>query len=182
MHDLATGNLVIPDTTIYSWIQVTGLLFKRHSPQNLFITNLSLNKSLACLHSSNLVLNLPLLLQSNNDSHCYINRWLMSCVFPTGLWVIGMACLAIQTCFWKMFSLSYNMTCIEDARVFIQVPPIEKWKKSVCVLCLPFHHLPLKQKVHWPKKSQLTLEKCDKKWHLTLPAIRNVKHIPCLTG
>ena len=78
-------------------------------PPNPFIPAWSLSKSLLCLllHPG---LKPFLFTWKQWWCHCYINRWLLCSVFQPGLWVNGMACLVIQTCFWKKFGMSPNTT------------------------------------------------------------------------
>ena len=66
---LIQERLNLQQNTLWSWIQVTGLLFKTHFPQILLF-----QPGLFChVYNSNLVLDLALLLQSKNDCHCHIN-------------------------------------------------------------------------------------------------------------
>ena len=78
-------------------------------PPNPFIPAWSLSKSLLCLllHPG---LKPFLFTWKQWWCHCYINRGLLCSVFQPGLWVNGMACLVIQTCFWKKSSMSPNTT------------------------------------------------------------------------
>ena len=78
-------------------------------PPNPFIPAWSMSKSLLCLllHPGLK----PFLFTSKQWwCHCYINRGLLCFVFQPGLWVNGMACLVIQTCFWKKSGMSPNTT------------------------------------------------------------------------
>ena len=93
------------------WIQATGLLFKTHRmfPQILLFQAGLWEKSLPCLQLQPGLK--PFLFTSMQWwCHCYIYRGLLCSVFQPGLWVIGMACLLIQTCFWKKFGMSPNTT------------------------------------------------------------------------
>ena len=78
-------------------------------PPNPFIPAWSLSKSLPCL-----LLNpglKPFLITSKQWwCNCYIYRGLLCSVFKPGLWENGLACLVIQTCFWKKFGMSPNTT------------------------------------------------------------------------
>ena len=78
-------------------------------PPNPFIPAWSLSKSLLCLllHPG---LKPFLFTWKQWWCHCYINRGLLCSVFQPGLWVNGMACLVIQTCFWKKSGMSPNTT------------------------------------------------------------------------
>ena len=110
--------------TLSSLIQVTGFLLKRWNfPQNPFIPAWSLSKSLLCLllHPG---LNPFLFTWKQWWCHCYINRGLLCSVFQPGLWVNGMACLVIQTCFWKKSGMSPNTTWLVLKRK--EYSPLEK--------------------------------------------------------
>ena len=74
-------------------------------PPNPFIPAWSLSKSLLCLllHPG---LEPFLFTWKQWWCHCYINRGLLCSVFQPGLWVNGMACLVIKTCFWKKSGIS----------------------------------------------------------------------------
>ena len=78
-------------------------------PPNPFIPAWSMSKSLLCLllHPG---LKPFLFTWKQWWCHCYINRGLLCSVFQPGLWVNGMACLVIQTCFWKKSGMSPNTT------------------------------------------------------------------------
>ena len=78
-------------------------------PPNPFIPAWSMSKSLLCLllHPG---LKAFLFTWKQWWCHCYINRGLVCSVFQPGLWVNGMACLVIQTCFWKKSGMSPNTT------------------------------------------------------------------------
>ena len=88
-----------------------GILIKEkwNFPLNLFIPAWSWGKSLPCLLLQPGLK--PFFVTSKQCwCHCYIYRGLLCSVFQPGLWVIGMACLVIQTCFWKKFGMSPNTT------------------------------------------------------------------------
>jgi len=78
-------------------------------PPNPLIPAWSLSKSLLCLllHPG---LKPFLFTWKQWWCNCYINRGLLCSVFQPGLWVNGMACLVIQTCFWKKSGMSPNTT------------------------------------------------------------------------
>ena len=78
-------------------------------PPNPFIPAWSLSKSLLCLllHPG---LKPFLFTWKQWWCHCYINRGLLCSVFQPGLWVNGMACFVIQTCFWKKSGMYPNTT------------------------------------------------------------------------
>ena len=67
--------------------------------------------------------------------HCYINRGLLCSVFQPGLWVNGMACLVIQTCFWKKSGMSPNTTWLVLKRKEYLIFTLQRggnifWKKN----------------------------------------------------
>ena len=103
-----TGNLLA-----YSLLFDTshGILIREKwdFPPNPFIPAWSLSKSLLCLllHPG---LKPFLFTWKQWWCHCYINRGLLCSVFQPGLWVNGMACLVIKTCFWKKSGMSPNTT------------------------------------------------------------------------
>ena len=106
-------NVVSWDGYIYSLLFNTshGILIREKwdFPPNPFIPAWSLSKSLLCLllHPG---LKPFLFTWKQWWCHCYINRGLLCFVFQPGLWVNGMACLVIQTCFWKKSGMSPNTT------------------------------------------------------------------------
>ena len=108
-------------------------------PPNPFIPAWSLSKSLLCLllHPG---LKPFLFTWKQWWCHCYINRGLLCSVFQPGLWVNGMACLVIQTCFWKKSGMSPNTTWLVLKRKEYE------WHQPQCIVSM----LPTAMFI-WPK-------------------------------
>ena len=97
--------------TLSSLIQVTGSLLKRFgiSPQILLFQP-GLWVKVCFVYYCTLVWNLFFLLESIDDVIVTSTEGFLFSVFQPGLWVNGMACLVIQTCFWKKSGMSPNTT------------------------------------------------------------------------
>ena len=90
-------------STLSSLIQIKGFLLKINGITPAW----SWGKSLPCLPLQPGLK--PFFVTSKQCwCHCYIYRGLKCSVFQPGLWVNGMACLLIQTCFWNKFGMSPN--------------------------------------------------------------------------